>query len=129
MTHDGITNGIRVALLATVALWATPGHADWRKTTLTTGNAFKDAQYDFKNLRTKRPNDPPPTQAGKLDGGIKIEHEPGSIIYRIDMYPNYVARIQLEKWYKDVQRQQQQQQLIVSAWAWATVPRSVQSRT
>jgi hypothetical protein len=79
MTHDGITNGIRVALLATVALWATPGHADWRKTTLTTGNAFKDAQYDFKNLRTKRPNDPPPTQAGKLDGGIKIEHEPGSI--------------------------------------------------
>jgi len=75
---------------------------DWRKTTLTTGNAFKDAQHDFKDLRTKRPNDPPPTQAGKLEGGIKIEHEPGSIIYRIDMYPDYVAKIQLEKWYKDV---------------------------
>src|SRR5262249_48955923 len=62
----------------------------------------KDAQHDFKDLRTKRPNEPPPTQAGKLEGGIKIEHEPGSIVYRVDMYPDYVARIQLEKWYTDV---------------------------
>jgi hypothetical protein len=102
MTHDGITNGMRVALLATVALWAAPGHADWRKTGMTTGDHRKDALSDLKDLRTKRPNEPPPTQAGKLEGGVKIEHEPGSIVYRVDMYPNYTARIQLEKWYKDV---------------------------
>src|SRR5262249_13250288 len=97
---------MRAISLATVAGVLLAGnvvtHADWRKTTMTTGDYRKDAQYDFKALRTKRPNEPPPTQAGKLEGGIKIEHEPGSIVYRVDMYPNYVARIQLEKWYKDV---------------------------
>jgi hypothetical protein len=97
---------MRAILLATVAGVLLAGnvlaHADWRKTTMTTGDYRKDAQSDFKELRAKRPNEPPPTQAGKLEGGIKIEHEPGSIIYRVDMYPNYVARIQLEKWYKDV---------------------------
>jgi len=97
---------MRAILLATVAGVLLAGnvvaHADWRKTTMTTGDYRKDAQYDFKDLRTKRPNEPPPTQSGKLEGGIKIEHEPGSIVYRIDMYPNYVARIQLEKWYKDI---------------------------
>jgi hypothetical protein len=104
---SGTTTGISVALLAAM-LWAAPGHAeikvmrDWRKTPLTTGDYVRDALYDFKDLRTKRPNEPPPTQAGKLEGGVKVEHEPGSLIYRIDMYPNYTARIQLEKWYKDV---------------------------
>jgi hypothetical protein len=97
---------MRAILLATVAGVLLTGnvvaHADWRKNAMTTGDYRKDAQYDFKDLRTKRPNEPPPTQAGKLEAGIKIEHEPGSIVYRIDMYPNYVARIQLEKWYKDV---------------------------
>src|SRR5262245_2169941 len=97
---------MRAILLATVAGILLAGnvvtHADCRKTPLTPGSAVKDAQYDFKDLRTKRPNEPPPTQAGKLEGGIKIEHEPGSIVYRVDMYPNYVAKIQLEKWYKDV---------------------------
>jgi hypothetical protein len=94
--------GIKTALLAAVVLPAAFAHADWRKSGMTTGDYRKDAQYDYKDLRTKRPNEPPPTQAGKLEGGVKIEHEPGSIIYRIDMYPNYIARIQLEKWYKDV---------------------------
>jgi len=97
---------MRAILLATVAGVLLTGNvvarADWRKTTMTTGDYRKDAQNDFKDLRTKRPNEPPPTQSGKLEGGIKIEHEPGSIVYRIDMYPNYVARIQLEKWYKDI---------------------------
>src|SRR5262245_6171691 len=97
---------MRAISLATVAGVLLAGnvvtHADWRKTTMTTGDYRKDAQYDLKDLRTKRPNEPPQTQAGKLEGGIKIEHEPGSIVYRIDMYPNYVARIQLEKWYTDI---------------------------
>lgn len=94
---------MRTLLLATVAGVLLAGnvvaHANWRKTTMT---AVDYAKYDIKQLRTKRPNEPPPTQSGKLEGGIKIEHEPGSIVYRIDMYPNYVARVQLEKWYKDV---------------------------
>jgi hypothetical protein len=94
---------MRTIVLATVAglllAWNVVAHADWRKTTMT---AVDYAQYDIKQLHTKRPNEPPPTQSGKLEGGIKIEHEPGSIVYRIDMYPNYVARVQLEKWYKDI---------------------------
>ena len=92
---------MRAILLATVAGVLLTGnvvaHADWRKTPMTTGDYRKDAQSDFKDLRTKRPNEPPPTQAGKLEGGIKVEHEPGSLIYRVDMYPNYTAKIQLEK--------------------------------
>src|SRR5262249_2248988 len=75
---------------------------DWRKTALTPGNAVKDAQYDYKDLRTKRPNELPPTQPGKLDYGVKIEHEPGSILYRVDMYPDYTAKIRLERAFTDV---------------------------
>jgi hypothetical protein len=97
---------MRAILLATVAGILLAGnavaHGDWRKNGMITSDYRKDAQSDFKELRAKRPNEPPPTQAGKLVAGIKIEHEPGSIVYRVDMYPNYVARIQLEKWYKDV---------------------------
>ena len=79
---------MRTILLATVAGVLLAGnvvvHADWRKTPLTPGNAVKDVQYDLKDLRTKRPNEPPPTQPGKLEYGVKIEHEPGSILYRVD---------------------------------------------
>ena len=73
---------MRTILLATVAGVLLAGnvvaHADWRNTIMTPGDYRKDAQYDFKDLRTKRPNEPPPIQFGKLEGGIKIEHEPGS---------------------------------------------------
>ena len=55
MPRDGITNGMRVAVLATVAFWAAPGHADWRKTGMRVGDYRKDAQSD---LRANRPNDP-----------------------------------------------------------------------
>jgi hypothetical protein len=102
MTQTKVTIAIRIALLAAVALWAAPGRADWRKNGMATGDYRKDAHSDFKDLRTKRPNEPPPTQSGKLDEGIKIKHERGSIVYRIDMYPNYVARIPLEKSYTDI---------------------------
>src|SRR5262245_33039903 len=99
---DSGDNEMRTILLATVAGLLLAGnvvaHADWRKTTTAIGYA----KYDIKQLRTNRPNEPPPTQPGKLEGGIKIEHEPGSIVYRIDMYPNYVARVQLEKWYTNI---------------------------
>ena len=97
---------MRAILLATVAGVLLAGnvvtHADWRKTALTPGNAVKDAQYDYKDLRTKRPNELPPTQPGKLDYGVKIEHEPGSILYRVDMYPDYTAKIRLERAFTDV---------------------------
>src|SRR5262249_35694813 len=94
---------MRTILLATVAGVLLAGnvvaHADWRGTTMT---AIDYANYDSQQLRTKRPNEQPPTQSCKLEGGIKIDHEPRSYFYRIDMYPNYVARVQLEKWYKDI---------------------------
>ena len=97
---------MRAILLATVAGVLLAGnvvvHADWRKTPLTPGNAVKDVQYDLKDLRTKRPNEPPPTQPGKLEYGIKIDHEPGSILYRVDMYPDYTAKIRLERAFTDV---------------------------
>ena len=96
-----LPNGIRVALLATVTLWAASGHADWRKTGMTTGDYRMDAQSDFKALHAKRPNDPPPTTAGKLPGGVKVENGPGNLIF-VDMYPGYVAKIQLPNSFKDV---------------------------
>jgi hypothetical protein len=79
-----------------------PGHADWRKTSMTTGDYRKDAQSDFKVLRAQRPNDPPPTTTGKLPGGVKIENVPDTNIIRVDMYPNHVARLELPRPYVDV---------------------------
>ena len=77
VTHDGITNGISVALLAAVAMWAAPGHADWRKTGMTTGDYRKDAQSDVRDLSKPRPNDPPPTTAG---AGGRVTKVQGSTI-------------------------------------------------
>jgi hypothetical protein len=94
--------GIRTALLATVVLPAALAHADWRKTPLTTGDNRKDAISDFKELHKKRPNDPPPTTTGKLPGGVKIENVPGTNIIRVDIYPNHVARLELQRPYVDV---------------------------
>jgi hypothetical protein len=76
---------MRTILLAAVAGVLLAGnvvsHADWRKTM----SAVDYGKYDIKQFRIKRPNEPLPTQSGKMEGGIKIEHEPGSIVYRIDM--------------------------------------------
>jgi hypothetical protein len=96
MTHDGITNG--VALLATVALWAAPGHADWRKTGTTTGDYRKDAQSDLRDLRKPRPNDPPPAVAGAGGRVTKVE---GSTIY-VDLYPGYAVKLEAPRAFKDV---------------------------
>jgi hypothetical protein len=99
---------MRAILLATVAGVLLAGnvvaHGDWRKNGMTIGDYRKDAQYDFENvIRTKRSSESPPTSAKlEKEGGIRIAHEPGSVFYYIDMYPNYAARIQIEKWYKEV---------------------------
>lgn len=74
MTHDRITNGIRVALLATVTLWAAPGHAQ------------------------SRPYDPLPI---KLPDGFKVVNGPGDII-RVDTYPGFSGTIKLPSAFKDV---------------------------
>jgi hypothetical protein len=68
---------------------------------MTTGDYRKDAQTDLKELRAKRPNDPPPTTAGKLPGGVKVENGPGNLIF-VDMYPGYAARIQLPNSFRNV---------------------------
>jgi hypothetical protein len=88
-------------IVASAMMLAPAAHADWRKNAMTTGDYRKDAQSDFKDLRTKRPNEPLPTTAGKLPGGVKIENGPGNVI-RVDMYPGYVAKIELAHAFKDV---------------------------
>jgi hypothetical protein len=98
VTHDGITNGISVALLAAVAMWAAPGHADWRKTGMTTGDYRKDAQSDVRDLSKPRPNDPPPTTAG---AGGRVTKVQGSTIY-VDLYPGYVVKLEAPRAFKDV---------------------------